>query len=704
MTAVATGTLWSGGLGKRARPAPNVLALGQIRWIGALILAAQLPQAPHLPVWIALFGMTLVAMRMWFAARDARRPDAPPTRIPSWALVLFAIIAAWFVRVSFGGHLVGRDPSVAFLFILVGVKFLEARSRRDGTLLVCLAMFMLITPFLSDQSAVAALAVLPATILLGATLEALARDHTSTPHEERDQALAAAAPPGHSPGRRTVRAVPATVRPVVGLAAGLCRAVRPVRHHGAWDDQRTVVVRRRRLPCRLRWSSPPPPLRYWRGPVLTRFDGRVWSALPTRGEGRFASGAPNIRYTVTLEPSFKPWLFALELPSGPPELAGNLDDAPPGRTAILTSDQQLITRGAIAQVTRYIQQSELVNHFAATSDLDVRLARIPPPGNPRSKALAREMRERYPDDREYAAAILTMFHEQNFVYTLTPPLLPSDPVDMFLFDERRGFCEHFASAFTVLLREGGIPARVVTGYQGGEMNPRGGYMIVRQSDAHAWTEAYIDGEWRRYDPTAAVAPNRIERGIGGTLPAGEPVPLFARLDGGWLKNVQLALDAMNHAWSRNVVGFNHARQHELWQDLHMTAESAPWVMGAVAAAIGLWGALVLAWMSWQRQSGERAVLLWHRACARLAAAGLPRFPHEGPFDYARRASARWPQFAIAFSAIAESYAALRYGSAADGPGGHEALLSTLDRAIDVLPAPAALRNAARRAPSPLNRS
>lgn len=181
MTAVATGTLWSGGLGKRARPAPNVLALGQIRWIGALILAAQLPQAPHLPVWIALFGMTLVAMRMWFAARDARRPDAPPTRIPSWALVLFAIIAAWFVRVSFGGHLVGRDPSVAFLFILVGVKFLEARSRRDGTLLVCLAMFMLITPFLSDQSAVAALAVLPATILLGATLEALARDHTSTP-------------------------------------------------------------------------------------------------------------------------------------------------------------------------------------------------------------------------------------------------------------------------------------------------------------------------------------------------------------------------------------------------------------------------------------------------------------------------------------------------------------------------------------------
>jgi transglutaminase-like putative cysteine protease len=697
MTALATGRLWSAGFGhgERARPAPKALALGQIRWIGALLLAAQLPQAPHLPVWIALFGMTLVVMRMWFATRDARRPDAPPTRIPSWALVLFAIVAAWFVRVSFGGHLAGRDPSVAFLFILLGIKFLEARSRRDGTLLVCLAMFMLITPFLADQSAVAALAVLPAMLLLGATLEALARDHTATPAKSALGRSLLLLLQGIPLAAVLFVLFPRLSAPLWGLPQDYAA------QSGLSDTMAPGMISELSLSdavaFRVDFDGPPPPpaLRYWRGPVLTRFDGRVWSALSTRGEGRFASGAPDIRYTVTLEPSFKPWLFALELPSGPPELAGNLDDTPPGRTAILTSDQQLITRGAIAQVTRYIQRSELVNHFPATSDLDVRLARIPPPGNPRSKALAREMRERYPDDRAYAAAILTMFHDENFVYTLTPPLLPKDPVDMFLFDERRGFCEHFASAFTVLLRDAGIPARVVTGYQGGEMNPRGGYMIVRQSDAHAWTEAYIDGEWRRYDPTAAVAPNRIERGIGGSLPAGEPVPRFARLDGGWLNNIQLTLDAMNHAWSRNVVGFNQARQRELWQDLHLTAGNAPWVVGGIAAAIGLWGALVLAWMAWQRQSGERAVLLWHRACARLAAAGLPRMPHEGPFDYARRASLCWPQFAIAFSAIAESYAALRYGSAAEGAGSRDALLSTLDRAIDVLPAPAALRNATR---------
>jgi transglutaminase-like putative cysteine protease len=675
---------------QRGKPVAPTLSLSQIRWIGLLLFAAQLPQAPFLPAWIAVFGVTLVALRMWFATRDSRRPHATPTRIPSWALVFFALITAWFVRVSFDGHLAGRDPSVAFLYILVGIKFLEARSRRDGTLLVCLAMFMLITPFLATESAFAALAMVPALVLLGATLEALARAGTTTGARSALKRSALLLLQGIPLAAALFVLFPRLSAPLWGLPQDYAA------QSGLSDTMAPGMISELSLSdavaFRVDFDGPPPPqaLRYWRGPVLTRFDGRVWSALPQRGEGTYAMGGPSIRYTVALEPSFKPWLFALEMASGPPELSGNLDDTLPARPA-LTPDQQLITRGAIAQVTRYVQQSILRSHFPAASDLDVRLARLPSPGNPRAKALAREMRERYPDDAAYAAAILKMFHDENFVYTLTPPLLPGDPVDMFLFDERRGFCEHFASAFTVLLRDGGIPARVVTGYQGGEINPRGGYMIVRQSDAHAWTEAYIDGEWRRYDPTAAVAPNRIEHGIGGSLPAGEPVPLFARLDGGWLKNVQLALDAMNHAWRRDVIGFNHSRQRELWRDLRITADNAPWVVGAVAAAIGLWGALVLAWMTWRRQKGERAQLLWHAACARLEAAGLPRQAHEGPLDYARRASARWPQFAIAFNAIAESYAALRYGAPAERPGARAALLATLARAIDVLPPAAALR-------------
>ncbi|MEP7061503.1 MAG: DUF3488 and transglutaminase-like domain-containing protein [Betaproteobacteria bacterium] len=686
----------------RARVAPvrapaTPLALPQIRWLGAMLIAAQLPQAPHLPLWIATFGITLVALRLWLAGRDAARRHTVSARIPSWALVLFALAAAWFVRLSYGGHLAGRDPSVAFLFILVGIKFLESRSRRDGMLLVCLASFLLITPFLSSQSPFAALTVLPAILLLGGTLDALGRDASAMP-----------------PWRAILRRVGVMLLQGLPLAALLFvlfpRLSSPLwglpqdyaAQSGLSDTMAPGMISELSLSDSVAFrvdfdGAPPPPSQlYWRGPVLTRFDGRVWSALPQRGEGAFVPPqSGDYRYTVTLEPSFKPWLFAIELPARLPQVEGGVDDDPRGPFVMLTADRQLITRSAVAQVLRYTQVSALRDHFPAASALDVRLAALPGRGNPRTRELAQSLRAQHPDDRGYIRAVLAMFHDEAFVYTLTPPLLPSDPVDMFLFDERRGFCEHFASAFTVLLRDAGIPARVVTGYQGGEINPRGGYMIVRQSDAHAWSEAFIDGEWHRFDPTAAVAPSRIERGMASALPDGEPVPRFARLGGGWIKNLQLAFDSLNHAWRRDIVGFNQARQRELWRGLNITARNAPWIMAFAALAVGAWGAVLLAIIAWRRRRGERAIALWHAACARLAAAGLPRLPWEGPLDYARRASMRWPQYTIAFAAIAESYAALRYGRvSAQQADERDALVATLARAVEVLPAAANLRASA----------
>jgi transglutaminase-like putative cysteine protease len=675
--------------------ASAVLSATQLRWLGAMLIAAQLPQAPHLPLWIAAFGLMLVGVRLWLARSDARRPGAAPARIPSWALVVFALVTAWFVRLSYGGHLAGREPSVAFLFILVGIKFLESRTRRDGTLLVCLASFLLITPFLTSQSPLAALAALPAILVLGGALDALDRTSGAAP-----------------PWRTTLARIGVMLLQGVPLAALLFflfpRLAAPLwglpqdyaAQSGLSDTMSPGMISELSLSDAVAFrvdfdgAPPPPALRYWRGPVLARFDGRTWSGLPQRGEGTLASpGGPAVRYTVSLEPSMKPWLFALESPSRMPQLA---DDDGPGDGArsdfaILTPDRQLIARRPVTQVLRYTETSVLGDRAAPASALDVRLASAPARGNPRTLALARELRAAHPQDRDYIAAVLTMFREQAFVYTLTPPLLPADPVDMFLFDEKRGFCEHFASAFTVLLRDAGIPARVVTGYQGGEINPRGGYMIVRQSDAHAWSEALVDGVWQRYDPTAAVAPSRIERGIAGALPEGEPVPRFARLGGGWLKNMQLALDALNHAWRRDVVGFDNARQRELWRAFDLTARTAPWAIGAAVLALGAWGAALIALMAWRRRHAERAIVLWRRACARLAAAGLPRQAWEGPLDFAARASARWPQFAIAFAAIAESYAALRYADTSARPAEREALVATLARAVDVLPPAASLR-------------
>jgi hypothetical protein len=229
---------------------------------------------------------------------------------------------------------------------------------------------------------------------------------------------------------------------------------------------------------------------------------------------------------------------------------------------------------------------------------------------------------------------------------------------------------------------------VWSGYQGGELNPTGGYLIVRQSDAHAWAEVLIGGQWRRVDPTAAVAPSRIERSLGAALPSSEFVPLLARLDQSLFKDLQL-VGRFNYDWRRHVIGFNYTKQ----RCCGATGISIAFrgrAGSVVAALAGVWGIItlgVLAW--WRRRSGDRARVLWDALCRRLAYAGLPRQPSEGPLAYGARASARWPEFAVAFQVVADSYAQLRYGPAPATPGAERAravALAGLARAIAAAPA------------------
>ncbi|HET9337863.1 MAG TPA: DUF3488 and transglutaminase-like domain-containing protein [Casimicrobiaceae bacterium] len=680
-----------------ARRTTAPLGVVQIRWLGALLVCAQLPQAPHLPLWIAAFGLALVGLRFVLLRRDRLRPDAPPARIPSWTLVLFAVFAALAVRASYG-YLLGRDPSVAFLFILVGIKFLETRTVRDGTLLVALASFLLVTPFFRSQSPFAALAALPALLVLGATLDALARTAAQRVVRTPSEALRRTA-------RMMIQGIPIAAllfvlfprigAPLWGLPAeagaqsGLGDTMAP----GSISELSLSDA----VAFRVDFDGvvPLPAQRYWRGPVLGRFDGREWSLTARPGSGTLTPWTPTgISYAVTLEPHGKPWLFALDLPASLPRPVSEVHEARGDDYAFLTRDQQLIAHTPVAQVLRYTQLSVLrASYPPAYAGEGAEYLRLPPRGNPRTLELAREIRARNDTDRAVVDATIAWLRAGGFVYTLTPPLLDHDPVDGFLFDTRRGFCEHFAGAFATLMRAAGIPARVVTGYQGGEFNLQGQYLIVRQSDAHAWTEVLVDGAWRRVDPTGAVAPSRIEMGLSRAVAAGEPVPLFARLDGGWLKDAQLTLDALNHAWRRHLVGFNRDRQRELWRELTID-RYAGWQIAVIAGAIGLvWAGIMLAATGFARARREREQALWHEACTRLARAGLPRLPHEGPLAYATRASRRWPQFAIAFAAIAESYAALRYGPPPARPGEREALVATLARAVDVLPSPGRLRSA-----------
>lgn len=674
------------------------LTPAQMQWLGVLLLAAQVPQAPHLPIWVAVLGFALVGLRLWLLARDRRRPDAAPARIPSWTLLLFAVGAAVLIRSSYG-YLMGRDPSVAFLFVLVGIKYLETRSLRDGTLLACLAAFLAITPFLFHQTPLAALALLPTLLLLGATFAALA---ARTP---RSMEAARPRPALKQAARLLLQGIPLAAclfflfprlaTPLWGLpsstsaSTGLSDTMSPGMIAELSQDDAVAL--------RVDFEGEPPRAaeRYWRGPVLSRFDGVTWSAAYSRVEALTElPRGPQLAYTVTMEPNDRPWLFALELPASLPRIT---DDTLPLEVGV-TRDWQLIARRPVGQVLRYNQRSMIRDRFDAQPRDAADNLRLPADANPRTLEFARSLREKHRSERGYIGAVLSHFRDNDFVYTLVPGVLHKvDPVDGFLFESRRGFCEHYASAFAVLLRAAGIPARVVTGYQGGELNPRGRYLIVRQSDAHAWVEAIVDGQWQRFDPTGAVSPLRIESGILRGLADVNELPLFARLPSGFLKDAQWLFDAMNHAWRRNVVGFDYGRQREIWRGLGLSPD-APWqAAGAIAIIAALWMAGMLAVLAARHRRGERAAALWAELCARLARAGLPREAYEGPLAFAGRAASRWPDYGIAFNAIGESYAKLRYGRI--GERERAALLATLERASEALPAAAALRAAVPLSPA-----
>jgi transglutaminase-like putative cysteine protease len=630
----------------------------QVGWLGALLLSAQWPLWGHILLWNAIAGTALVVARV----------ALPPqwrnlTKHRRWLLPLLAIAGALGIRSGLG-YFLARDPCVQFLYLLVGIKFIESRDARDGTLLICLALFLSLTQFFYLQTIAAALSMVPVLLALGGTLITLRTGAAVAASDWRVQLRATT--------RLILQGIPIAALLFIlfprlagplwgsptesGARSGLSDTMSP----GSISDLSLSDA----VAFRVDFTGPPPPpaLRYWRGPVLSRFDGREWRAVYKLQPGKFAPRqSRSIEYTVTLEPNGKVWLFALEHPSMLPRSPSSDPLAPTGNeVAYLTYDQQLIAKSPIAQAIRYTQRSSLRDSYPGADDNPRESLQLPL-SNPRTIAFAREMREGVDSDRAYVNAVLKWFHEEPFVYTLSPPLLNRDPVDGFLFDTRRGFCEHYAGAFTVLLRAAGIPARVVTGYQGGEMNPDGDYMIVRQSDAHAWAEALLDGQWQRFDPTAAVAPSRIERGLGAALPAGEQIPYFARLEMTWVKSLRLKWDAVNYQWQRGIVGFNIERQRDLLREFGF--ESArPWELVAVAAGvIFIWGALILGAARLRRSRVDSEVALWNVLCRRLARAGLARAPEEGPLAYTRRAGKRWPQWAGVLERIGERYAQLHYG-------------------------------------------
>jgi transglutaminase-like putative cysteine protease len=568
-------------------------------------------------------------------------------------LVLVAAVFALF-------HTLNGLAAGSVLLVLMGaIKLLETRSRRDRYIVIGAALFLLLAACLDRQALVRAPLYLAETVLCCSALAVTAYGGAGLPARAAAslavRTLLLALPVALAlflffprlPGG--FWALPGSDEAVTGLSDSMSP--------GSISELTTSYEPAFR--ARFEGAAPPPQERYWRGPVLHDFDGYTWRHA--RGQAYRSQplrylGQP-YRYSITLVPDANRWWFALDV----------VTDSPDKHVAF-TYDYTLVASEPVTQITSY--QALSYTHTEAIEPLSAfarkRETTLPPGRNPRTQQLAANLREHARSDAEFVRAVLERFHSGGFEYSLTPPKLDFDSVDDFLFRTRSGFCGHFASAFVTLMRAGGVPARVVTGYQGGEWNPIGGYFVVRQLDAHAWAEVWVDGRgWRRIDPTAIVAPERLRRSILDLLP--DAISGRTRLvhASAWLTDLLQEWDALNTAWNARVVNFDVNSQLKILERLGVHSADWPALVAALGCGLVAW----FTWIAWHigrspaPQPPDRLARAYARLCAKLARAGIRRNPAEGPLAYAHRVASRRPDLSPRAEPLLKRYAQLRYGRA-----------------------------------------
>ncbi len=629
----------------RLQAAP--LTRDQEAWLWCAALPTLGLHGLHMPYWLSALALLLLLWRAetWWQ----RRP------LPGRGLIILLAAAGTGAVLGHYKTIFGREPGVALLMVFLALKMFEMRGVRDARVLTFLCYFLVFSLFFHSQAPLAAAAALAVVLVITAALASLGpgrrppADHLRLAGQMLVQAL---------PFMLVMFVLfPRVQGPLWGLPVDAAAA-----RSGLSDTMSPGSISRLILSDEIAFRAkfadtvPPRSQLYWRGPVLDHFDGHTWRSVhrdqPLQSAPAAAAG-PLYDYSVTLEPHNQRWLFALELPLRlPPDSA-------------LSSDYLLLSRTPVRQRVRYELSSATTarpGEQERPSLLQANL-QLPPQGNPHARALAAQWRRELADDEAIARRMLGLFRDQAFVYTLQPPPLGQDGIDQFLFSTRRGFCEHYAGAFVFAMRAAGIPSRVVTGYQGGEINQADGYLTVRQSDAHAWAEVWLAGQgWVRVDPTAAIAPNRIEAGIASAMGAGEPLPFMVRADLTWLRQLRLQWEALSNGWNQWVLGYNPQRQREVLSRLGLGAPDWQNMTAVLALLCGVFVLAMLPWALYQRRRTDRALRAWDRLSSKLARRGLARRPWEGPRDYARRVAAALPAAAAEIEVIASLYIGLRYGS------------------------------------------
>ncbi|MDH4555473.1 DUF3488 domain-containing protein [Pseudomonas sp. BN417] len=623
-----------------------------LTWLLVAQVLVILPHLPHLPLWIIAMWLGCAGWRIQIFRMRARYPGG----LVKAALILATALGVFLSR----GSLVGLDAAVVLLVAIFILKLVEMRSQRDALVLILLGFFTQVTAYLFSDGMLAALySLLPLCALLAALVGLQQSRFAERPLV-----------PLKAAGSLLLQAVPLMLLlflffprlgPLWSLPLPNDKGVTGLSDSMSPADI-AELSRSGELAFRASFDGPMPPASqlYWRALTLERFDGRRWSQSIGTQQSPPADwrkeGEP-LRYSIVMQPSGKSWLFALDVAETSEEGVRPMADFRLDRRGD-------INRPLLYQVTSWPQA---LREPQGNPESLRRALQLPPEGDPRTRAWANELKHRHAAPQQLVDAVLQHFNRQPYVYTLRPPPLGADNIDAFLFDTRRGFCAHYAGAMTFVLRAAGIPARVVAGYQGGELNPAGNYLLVHQFDAHAWVEYWRPGRgWVSVDPTFQVAPNRIERGLEDALASersfleGSPLSPLRFRQLAWLNQMRLAWDELNYGWQRWVLGYQGEVQVQLVRRWFGAIDSRLLGVGLVAAGAVLLAVLALfLFAPWRRERDPQ--LRQFQAFERLLARhGLLRGRGEGPRAFAERACRELPQQAAQIRAFLIAFEASRY--------------------------------------------
>ncbi|MBF0275729.1 MAG: DUF3488 domain-containing protein [Nitrospinae bacterium] len=645
--------------------APYQIPRISLAWLLASMGVVILPHVVRLPLWITI---TCSICLIWRILVFQGKWSYPHKHVKS----LIAFAGALGIIFSYG-TLVLVEAFVALLVLAFAFKLLEMHKRRDALLVIYLAYFVAITEFIFEDSIPVALYVSFGLTTVTAALIGL-NQNVSYSFPWKTFRLSSIL---------LLQSIPLMIAMFI-----LFPRIAPLWSVPLPDDSAKTglsdtvslgdiasLSQSDELAFRVTFNEKIPEKKnlYWRGIAFHHFDGRTWSqGKPEREkselvrwfgrENRWKNSiqkiSGSVRYSVIIEKTNQPWLFALNVPDAMEFGIG------------LTRDFRLIYGDKVKQRFQYKVTSTLEKRLdKELPDWLKKLSlQLPEQGNERARTFAVELRKKSATTGEFINSVLTMYNRESFRYTLRPPLLGGNTIDEFLFDTKAGFCAHFAGSFVFLMRAAGVPARMVGGYQGGEINPHGNYVLVHQFDAHAWAEVWLEGEgWLRFDPTAFVAPERIESGLEramsteGSFLEGTALSLLKFRDINLINNFRLWIDMMNYNWNRWVLGYTPSLQLKVMQKF---LGEVSWYR--VGLALFFSSTLIIVFLGLlllrkeSKAKKDPATKLYLNLCQKLSKHGVQRNIGEAPFDFAKRVSREIPELSNTMQEITQLFVQLKY--------------------------------------------